>query len=229
MKVFIAWIAVFSALFSQEIFATFDVVANKSAKLVMQASGVVSFVGVNVGDMVKQGDLLARLDTSSDEIALELAKSALNFANSSFEKVKSAKSVSSKQSFDEASFNLKQAQLNVKRLEDAISKKSLKAPFNGIVSDKMVEVGDGVVALASPLFVVQSYPEVKLLIGINSKYADAVKLGDEFKFNHNKVAKTVKITAIRPNIDPKNQKIYLEALSNDLLVGEFGEGVLVIK
>ncbi|BCX79449.1 efflux RND transporter periplasmic adaptor subunit [Campylobacter sp. 19-13652] len=229
MRIFIAWTALFSVLLSQEIFATFDVIAAKSASLATEASGVVKFIAVKAGDRVSQGDLLARLDTSSEEIALELAKSALSFAKSSFEKAKNARSVNSKQSFDEASFNLKQAELNVARLEDAISKKSLKAPFDGIIVDKMVEVGEGVGAISKPLFTLQEYPQVKLLIGVSAKYASDVTLGDEFKFNHKGKTKTAKITAIRPNINPKNQKIYLEALTKELVVGEFGEGVLVIK
>lgn len=218
-----------SSLFGGEIFATFDVVPVKSAKLAMQSSGIVASVSANVGDMVKKGDVLARLDSSSEEIALELAKTAFAFAVSSFEKVKSAKSVSSKQSFDEARLRLDEARLNVKKIEDMIDKKSLKAPFDAIIADKFIEVGDGVAQVAQPLFLIQSYPKNKLLIGIGSAHMGLVKIGDEFKFIQHGKPKSVQITAIHPNINPKNQKFYVEAICDGLTVGEFGEGSVVVK
>lgn len=219
----------FAFLHAKEIFATYDVVAKQEARLALQSSGVVFKIYSDVGDMVKKGDTLASLDTSSEEIALELANAALEFAKSSFEKVKNAKSVSSKQSFDEAKFNLAQAAIKVKQIQDAISKKRLIAPFDGVIAARFVEVGDGVGAISQPLFLLQSYPQVKLLIGVDSSYAFKVGLKDEFKFIKNGKEFVVKIDAIAPNINPSNQKFYLHATSSGLLVGDFGEGHVVIK
>lgn len=229
MKKILLCMIFFIPAFTQEIFATYDVIAKQEAKLAMQSSGIVIQMHADVGDVVKKGDLLASLDTSSEEIALELANAAFEFAQSSFDKAKTAKSVSSKQSFDEAKFNFEQAKIRLKQIKDVISKKRLIAPFDGIIAARFVDVGDGVAAISQPLFLLQSHPEVKLLIGIDASYAFKVKLKDEFKFIKDKKEFLVKIDTIAPNINPANQKIYLHATTSGLLVGDFGEGYLVIK
>lgn len=230
MRFLLILIFVASSLLSgEEIFATFDVIANKSTKLAMQSSGIVSEINVKIGDKVKAGQLLARLDSSSEQIALNLAKKSIEFAKSSFQKIQNVKTVTSKQSFDEAKFNYDKAILEGARLEDMISKKNLYAPFDGVIVSKLVEVGDGVGAIVQPLFIMQSFPEVKLLIGIDSKYSSKVKLNDEFRFEFENKKYSTRISNIYPNIEPKNQKIYLEAITTGLKVGDFGEGILVVN
>lgn len=214
---------------AQEVFATYDVVASKSAKVAMQTSGIVLALHADVGDMVQKGELLAELDSSAEQIELALANSALEFAKSSFEKLRLAKDVSSKQSFDTAKFNYDEARIRVQKISDIIAKKRLYAPFSGVISAKLVEVGEGVGAISQPLFILEERPNVKLLIGLDAKYANKVKIGDEFKFKYQGEQKSAKITAIVPNINTANQKIYLQALSSGVLVGEFGEGSLEIK
>lgn len=214
---------------AQSVFATFDVVAKQSAKLAMQTNGVVSAIYVKEGQLVKRGDLLASLDSSSEKIAQEIAARNALFAKNSFDKVNSTKSVSSKQSFDEAKFRLDTAELELKRLNDLIAKKSLYAPFDGVIAAKLTEVGEGVAAISQPLFLLQTASDVQLLIGVDVSYAGMVKLGDKFKFSYAGKSYSVNISEIVPNVNPNTQKFYVKANAKGLVVGAFGQGELELK
>ena len=63
---------------------------------------------------------------------------------------------------------------------DHIKKAVLKAPFDGVIASKNVELGESASPL-QPAFVLNSQ-EVKILIAIDERYANAVKIGDTFKF-----------------------------------------------
>ena len=54
-KIFILVLFLFQFMFAEEIYATFDVVSEKSSQLGLSASGIVSTLNVNVGDRIKSG------------------------------------------------------------------------------------------------------------------------------------------------------------------------------
>ncbi|WP_169776650.1 efflux RND transporter periplasmic adaptor subunit [Campylobacter mucosalis] len=242
MRKILLFVLSFFTLNAEQIYANFDVVALKSSRLVFQSSGVLEWIGVDVSSVVKKGDELARLDSKDEQIMLQNAQaellkatSASDFSTLTFEKFKQVKDLTSAQSYDEAKFNyhkaqaeLKKAKIAVDNAKYALEKKSLKAPYDGIISAKSSEVGNGVFALNSEIFQIISYPEVKISILIDEKYINSVKIGDEFKF---KIAdsgeKSVKISLIYPTIDQKTRKFKAEAITQGVKIGSFGEGYIV--
>ena len=112
-----------------------------------------------------------------------------------------------------------------KRLEDT----RLLAPFDGTISDKSIEVGEGVGGVAQKLMSVFSYPDVKLKLSFDEKFKDHVKIGSEFvyKLDGQSEERRGKISLIYPTIDTKNGKIYAEVQAQNLTPGLFGEGYIV--
>ena len=53
-------------------------------------------------------------------------------------------------------FGLKKAKAHYQLQKELLDKTILYAPFNGVIVDKFVEVGDGVGAISSRLFVLES-------------------------------------------------------------------------
>ena len=68
--------------------ASGTVVATKQSKLSFTASGKLQSLSVNVGDSVKAGQVLAQLDTTSLQIALEQAQSNLRSAQTKLDQLK---------------------------------------------------------------------------------------------------------------------------------------------
>ena len=232
------------ALCAQDkIYASFDVAAAKDAQLALKAVGIVKAVNVEIGSAVKRGDVLLELENESEKLAvklsqndLESAQTAKAHAKSVLDKFKLVQSVSSKQTFENAEFDFKNAalaenrahlalNLAQKRLEDT----RLLAPFDGTISSKSIEVGEGVGGVAQKLMSIFSYPEVKLKLSFDEKFKDRVKIGSEFvyKIDGENEERRGKISLIYPTIDTKNGKIYAEVQARNLTPGLFGEGYIV--
>ena len=232
------------ALYAQDrIYASFDVAPAKDAQLALKAVGIVKSVNVEIGSAVKRGDVLLELENESEKLAVKLAQNDLEsaqtakaHAKSVLDKFKLVQSVSSKQAFENAEFDFKNAalaenrahlalNLAQKRLEDT----RLLAPFSGTISGKSIEVGEGVGGVAQKLMSIFSYPDVKLKLSFDEKFKDRVKIGSEFiyKLDGQNEERRGKISLIYPTIDTKNGKIYAEVQARNLMPGLFGEGYIV--
>ena len=73
---------------AEEIYATFDVKAEKSASLAFSSSGIVEQMHVDIGSKVKKDELLAELVNDDIEAMVEVSKVALKYAKSDYEKQK---------------------------------------------------------------------------------------------------------------------------------------------
>nr|WP_314747603.1 efflux RND transporter periplasmic adaptor subunit [uncultured Campylobacter sp.] len=226
-----------------KIYASFDVAPAKDAQLALKAVGIVKSVNVEIGSAVKRGDVLLELENESEKLAVKLAQNDLEsaqtakaHAKSVLDKFKLVQSVSSKQAFENAEFDFKNAalaenrahlalNLAQKRLEDT----RLLAPFDGTISGKSIEVGEGVGGVAQKLMSIFSYPDVKLKLSFDEKFKDRVKIGSEFiyKLDGENEERRGKISLIYPTIDTKNGKIYAEVRAQNLTPGLFGEGYIV--
>ena len=232
------------ALCAQDkIYASFDVAPAKDAQLALKAVGIVKTVNVEIGSAVKRGDVVLELENESEKLAVKLAQNDLEsaqtakaHAKSVLDKFKLVQSVSSKQAFENAEFDFKNAalaenrahlalNLAQKRLEDT----RLLAPFDGTISAKSIEVGEGVGGVAQKLMSIFSYPDVKLKLSFDEKFKDRVKIGSEFiyKLDGQSEERHGKISLIYPTIDTKNGKIYAEVRAQNLTPGLFGEGYIV--
>ena len=226
----------------EEIFADFEVYAKQSSKLAFEGSGEVDKIFVDVSSHVKKGDVLAILDQSSLEIALkkakndlELAKNASEFAKNTLNKFTQVRDVTSKQEFDEVKYKfdeailrVQSAQIAILNTQDRLKKAVLKAPFDGVIASKNVELGESASPL-QPAFVLNS-EEAKILIAIDEKYANLVKVGDTFKFKLDATSeeKEVKIALIYPEIKRETRKFYAQAYDTGLKPGMFGQGKVII-
>ena len=232
------------ALCAQErIYASFDVAPAKDAQLALKAVGIVRTVNVEVGSAVKRGDVLLELENESEKLAVKLAQNDLNsaqtakaHAKSVLDKFKLVQSVSSKQAFENAEFDFKNAALAENRAylalnlaQKRLGDTRLLAPFDGTISGKSIEVGEGVGGVAQKLMSIFSYPDVKLKLSFDEKFKDRVKIGSEFiyKLDGQIEERRGEISLIYPTIDTKNGKIYAEVRARNLTPGLFGEGYIV--
>lgn len=240
MKKIIIFLLTFN-LYAESIYASFDVVAQKSTKLALQSIGIVKKINAQIGSYVKAGDVLLELDYSLEQVGLDeakiqqnLANKALNLATSTLNRYEQVKSVLNAQTLDEINFKkneaenrLKSSIMASKKYETLINQKKLKAPFDGVITAKYIEVGEGVAGPAQALFLLETYPKVKLLLSFDEKYADKVSVGNTYEYIINGLKMSGKISKVYPSIDIKTRKIYAEVLANDIEIGSFGEGYII--
>ena len=137
-----------------------------------EIAGTVTEIAFESGATVNKGDLLVKLDTSSEVAQLRAAEAQVSLAKLNLERTQKlrADNTVSQSEFDQADATLKQAQANADSIRATIEKKTIRAPFAGRLGIRLVnlgeqlDVGKGIVSLqsASPLYVDFSLPQQDL-------------------------------------------------------------------
>ena len=142
--------------------ATGTVNALKTVLVGTQVSGVISKIFVDFNDNVKQGQVIALLDTRTLKVSLDEARSNLAKAQTQLEQVKSEyernkvlyeKNLIDSSDYDLQLSNYKAAQNTVEAAEGEVSKAvinldlaTITAPINGVIISRNVDVGQTVAA-----------------------------------------------------------------------------------
>ncbi|HBR95980.1 MAG TPA: hypothetical protein DD979_01205 [Gammaproteobacteria bacterium] len=110
--------------------------ASRRSNLSFRVSGQLVEIPATPGMDVKQGDLLAKLDTTDFEHILAERKASLDLAKTRYNQIKKLfdKTYSTQAQLDEATATLRSAQAAVAIATDNLRYTSLTAPFDGIVA-----------------------------------------------------------------------------------------------
>ncbi len=208
-----------------------SVSAVQGAILSTDLAGTVAEVKFESGAVAKKGDVLVRLDASSEEGQLRTAEADLQLARQDLERTRdlAARKVISKAEVDAAESKFRQKEGAVDNMRAMVAKKEVRAPFDGQLGirqvnvGQMINAGQQVVALTAldPVYVDFALPQQelsKLSAGFEVRvHTDAVP-GREFKG---------KLTAINSMVDTITRNVTLQAtLENSdhaLRPGTFGK------
>jgi len=168
------------------------------APIAARASGYLKRWHKDIGSRVKQGELLAEIETpeidqqlSQAIAARQQAASSLELARSTLERWESLrkKDVVSPQEVDERRSaeaqqraNLAAADANVERLKQLESFKRVVAPFAGIITKRNVDTGDLIDAgggAGRALFVMAQSDPLRVFVNVPQSYAQLVKPGQQ--------------------------------------------------
>ncbi len=217
---------------AEEIYATFTVEAKKSANLAFTSSGTVNSVSVEVSSLVKKGDLLAELQNTDLKAALNIATIALKYSKKEYDRQLKVKKLVDASRFDTHAYNYENAKAQVIYQQALLDKTILKAPFDGVIFEKIVEEGDVVSgAMIRTIFKMQSLDKRKLVLKFDQKYHKSVKVGDTFKYkvDGDDATYTGSINKIYPTIDSTSRKMSAEVKAESFPVGLFGDGYITTK
>ena len=231
IKIFIGLMALTFTLNATEVYATFTVEAEKKAMLAFDASGITQKVNYEIGDSVKKGAVLASLVNTDSKATLESAKTALKFAKKDYERQLKVKDLIDEGKFDQYAFKYENAKNQLAFAQAKYNKTYLKAPFNGVVYEKNIEVGDTVSGMMlKTVFKIQSKSRRKLILEFDQKYHKSIKVGQSFSYGVDGDDKEYQgvITKIYPFANSGNRKIKAEVKAKDFVVGLFGEGYITI-
>ncbi len=216
-------------IYAQKIYATFDIHADKNAHLAFNSGGTVSAVLTDVAMLVKKGDTLAELNSDDITANLNIAKVALSHAESNYNRQLLVKDIIQESKLELYKFQYDSAKAQVAYIQTMLNKTTLKAPFDGIITSKKVEVGDVVsAAMLRTVFEIQSERKRKLILEFDQKYWASVETGNSFSYTidgEEKVHHGV-ITKIYPKANSRNRKMIAEVYAEDLIVGLFGTGYI---
>ena len=230
-RILLGLIALVLTLNATEIYAIFSIEAEKKARLAFDAGGITQSVNYDIADSVKQGKILASLHNADKEASLNSAKTALKFAKKDYERQLKVKSLIDAGKFDQYAFKYENAKNQVAFAQAQYDKTFLRAPFNGIIYEKDIEVGDTVSGMMlKTVFKIQSKSKRKLILGFDQKYHKYVKVGQVFRYGVDGDDKEYRgvISKVYPFANSGNRKIKAEVKAKNFVVGLFGEGYIVV-
>lgn len=228
-RILIGLIALVFTLNAAEIYATFNVEADKKAQLAFDSGGITKVVNYEVASSVKKGKILASLENADMKASLESAKTALKFAKKDYERQLKVRDLIDAGKFDQYAFKYENAKNQVAFAQAQYNKTFLKAPFDGVIYAKDIEVGDTVSGMMlKTVFKIQSKSKRKLILEFDQKYHRVVKVGQEFKYSVDGDKKVYKgrISKIYPNANSSNRKIQAEVKAKGFVTGLFGSGYI---
>jgi membrane fusion protein (multidrug efflux system) len=132
-------------------------VAVQGVTLSAELPGLVREIGFQSGTSVKRGQILVKLDTSAEEAQLAAAVADAALARINLERALALRQggSSSQADLDTAEARAKQADAAVQTLQATIAKKTIRAPFDGRIAIRQVELGQ-VLAPGTPIASLQS-------------------------------------------------------------------------
>lgn len=217
---------------AKEIYATFTVEAGKSANLAFTSSGIVDNISVDVATIVKKDDVLAQLQNADLKAALNIANTSLKYAKKEYDRQLEVKHLVDESRLDGYAYKYENAKAQMEYQQALFDKTILLAPFDGIIYEKSVEVGDAVSgAMLRTIFKIQSLHKRKLILEFDQKYWKDIKIGQTFHYSvdGDTTMYTGKISNVYPFANSSNRKIVAEVEANDFTPGLFGEGHINIE
>ena len=165
----------------------------QQATVSSRAAGYVRSWKKDIGSAVKQGELLAEIESPEIEQQISQAVAAraqvaasLGLARSTVERWEALRKrdVASQQELDEkrsaatqAEANVAAADANVQRLRQLQGFTRVTAPFSGVVTRRNVDVGDLIESGGRALFVVTQMDPLRVYVNVPQSYAQSVKAG----------------------------------------------------
>ncbi|MDN6319703.1 MAG: efflux RND transporter periplasmic adaptor subunit [Marinobacter sp.] len=180
-----------------------------------EVPGVIASINFESGDTVKKGDILIRLNTAIDEAAVRTRKAEAHLAEQEFKRISDLlpKRAVSQSQYDESKANYDAAKARVNEAEAQLSKKVIRAPFDGTLGIRMVDQG-AYIATGTPIV------EVNMLDPIYVDYTLSEKNLTNVSSGYSVIATVAavpdqqfegKVSAINTSINPETRTVRVRA------------------
>jgi membrane fusion protein (multidrug efflux system) len=192
-----------------------SLVAARGVTVSSEVTGMVREIGFDSGASVKQGDVLVRLDTSTEEAQLAAAVADASLARATLERARKLREggANTQADLDAAEARAKQTEAAVATLRATIAKKTIRAPFEGRVAIRQVELGQ-VVSPGSPIASLQSVTPIHADFWLPQQALAEVRVGQRTTVRTDIYGNDRwdgEITVINPEIDPNTRNVRVRA------------------
>lgn len=191
------------------------IAAEQGAVLRAELPGRVVEIAFESGSDVEQGQLLARLDTSTEEAQLKAAEASLDLARIEMERaeaLRQSRTISASE-FDAASAKFKEAEAQVENIKSLIARKTVTAPFRGRAGIRRVNPGS-YVAAGDEVVTLQALESVYVNFSLPQQAVSKLELGMVVQAQVDAYPGRVfegKLTATNPQMDERTRTILAQA------------------
>jgi membrane fusion protein (multidrug efflux system) len=191
------------------------VTAVQGVTLSADLPGIVETIDFTSGKSVAAGDVLVRLDTRQERAQLAAAEAQLELARLNLDRSKQllAKGVVAQAEFDQVAAEAKQAEAHAGEIRATIERKTIRAPFAGVLGIRRVDRGQYLNG-GDPIVPLQSMDPVYVNFSLPQQDVAALKVGSVVRVSADSIALSHAagvITAINSVVDEATRNVQVQA------------------
>lgn len=181
--------------------------------------GTVERIAFDSGQAVREGDVLVELDTRQEHAQLAALEAQRDLAKVNYARMQQLvkEGVISRMEYDRATAEQRQTEANVGEIRAAIARKTIRAPFSGILGIRKVNLGQYLSA-GSPIVPLQSLNPIYVNVGIPQQEIGQIRVGRTLQITSEELGGksfTGRVTAVDSIVDQATRNIQVQAtLSN---------------
>lgn len=177
--------------------------------------GTVERIAFDSGKWVRQGELLLQLDTRQERAQLAALEAERDLAKVNFVRMKALvdEGVISRTEYDRATAEEKATEARVGEIRATIARKTIRAPFSGVLGIRQVNVGQYLSA-GDPIVPLQSLNPIYVNFGVPQQAAGQVRVGRNLRITTDELGGrefTGRVTALNSIVDPATRNIQVQA------------------
>jgi membrane fusion protein (multidrug efflux system) len=177
--------------------------------------GTVDRIAFDSGTAVREGEVLAILDTRQEMAQLAAAEAQRDLAKLNFERMQGllSEQVVSRAEFDRATAEQRQSEARVGEIRAAIERKTIRAPFSGILGIRRVNLGQ-YLSGGDALVTLQSLNPIYVNFGVPQQAASQVRIGKSVRITTGDVGGVEfagRVTAVDSVVDESTRNIQVQA------------------
>lgn len=177
--------------------------------------GIVDRIDFQSGDSVTAGDILVQLDTRQEQAQLAAVESDRDLARLNFERLKDLveEGAISRADYDRAAAEQKQTEARVGEIRAAIARKTIRAPFSGILGIRQVNLGQ-YLSPGNAVAPLQSLDPIYVNFSVPQQEAERVPVGRTVRLTSSDSTGgglSGQVTAINAVVDEATRNIQIQA------------------
>jgi len=177
-------------------------------------AGIISRISFQSGATVKKGDLLVKLDSSQEEAQLHSAEARRDLAKLSLDRQRDlrASGAVSQSDYDSAESEFRQAAAAVDDARAHIARKTITAPFDGLIGIRQVDLGQ-YLDVGAPIVPLQSTDPIYVNFSLPQENLGQIAIGKKLHVKANGVAGDQfegEITAVDSRFDESTRNILIQ-------------------
>jgi membrane fusion protein, multidrug efflux system len=177
--------------------------------------GLVDRISFESGRSVREGDILVVLDTRQEQAQLSAAEAQRDLARVNFERMQGLveDGAISRADYDRAAAEAKQTEARVGEIRATIARKTIRAPFSGILGIRQVNLGQYLSA-GDPIVPLQSLHPIYVNFGVPQQDTGRVRLGRTLRVTTDDLTGiefTGRVTAIDSVVNEATRNVQVQA------------------
>ena len=181
--------------------------------------GIVERIDFHSGRTVRKGEVLVKLDTRQEDAQLKAAEAQRDLARLQLARMEGlrAKGVVSQSELDDARAAFTQADAGVGEIQATIARKTIRAPFSGILGIRQVNLGQYLPAGAA-IVPLQALQPIHVDFAVPQQRVDALRRGATVSVTPDRPADggpadpmEGAVTAVDSVVDPSTRNVQVEA------------------